>query len=672
MKKTLSILLALCLLLGLAACGGAAKNPEEPAAAGGETGKPASPTPATPAPQDDPTSAPTPEAPALTGIRAAADYAEVYRLLQEHPTYGGYGGWRGGDVVYEEAADSAVATNTTGAAEMPQAAEPMAAPAGGDYSETNVQVKGVDEGDIVKTDGKYIYALSGGTLRILAAAGADTRVLFSKQVGEEYYNSFENDGKYKGSESRSRNAQELYVSGGVLAVVYNAWSWSESYNADGNWSYSESGRTEIELYDVRDPASPKLTATLGQDGGLTGSRMTDGTIYLISRYFVRDPDEAEPITYVPSLYRNGEPEAVDCRCIWIPEHRSSNAYAVVSAYDMAAGAVRANVSFLGGGDTVYMNADDLYLAYSAYVDEESAPRTEAVYTVVDHSFRQQTTITRVSLAGGGLSVAASGSVDGALLNQFSMDAWNGNLRLVTTLDGYRYTTWEDKERGFLNTVWPEDNEKSSNALYVLDGGLNIVGSLTGLAETERVYSVRFDGNVGYFVTFRQVDPLFAVDLSDPAAPKLLSALKIPGFSEYLHVWSEGRLLGLGMDADPETGRTGAMKLSMFDTSDKTNVTEKHKLLLPGYWSEALYNHKAILVSPEKNVFAFPVENGYAVYGYDDAAGFSLRAELKLTENEWWYGSARGLYAGGFAYVVFDTGVWVLDLETLEPVTTVNW
>ena len=112
---------------------------------------------------------------------------------------------------------------------------------------------------------------------------------------------------------------------------------------------------------------------------------------------------------------------------------------------------------------------------------------------------------------------------------------------------------------------------------------------------------------------------------------------------------------------------------MFDTSDKTDVTEKHKLLLPGYWSEALYNHKAILVSQEKNVFAFPVENGYAVYGYDDAEGFSIRAELELKgENGWWYGSARGLYAGDYAYVVFETGVWVLDLETLEPVTTVEW
>ena len=669
MKKIVSAVLALCLLAALAACGGT-KTQIEPSVTGGSGATPATGS-ATPAPAA-PSPVPVDEDAEISGLRAARDYGELYLLLQEQPGYG-YGGWRGGMAFAEEeaVADTAEAANVLQAAEAPKDT-PL--PAGGDYSGTNVQVRGVDEGDIVKTDGRYIYALTGGTLRILAADGADTRELFSKALGEEHYKDFQDeDGAYRGCESRWRSARELYVLGERLAVVYGVSAWSETYSEEGGWRYSDSNRTEVELYDLRDASAPRLLATLGQDGSFVSSRMTDGMLCLVSNHYVYDPDADSPDTFVPCLYRDGEPEAMDCRCIWIPEHRSSNAYTVVSAYAMEDGAARGSLSLLGGADTVYMNESDLYLARSEYVDEESAPRTEAVYTVIDHSWKRQTTVTRVSLARG-LAVAACGSVDGALLNQFSMDAFGGYLRLVTTLDGCRYTTWEDKERGFVNTVWPEDEEnKRSNALYVLDGSLNTVGSLTSLAEDEQVYSVRFDGEVGYFVTFRQVDPLFAVDLRDPASPKLLSALKIPGFSEYLHVWGEGRLLGLGRDADPETGRTGSMKLSMFDTSDKTNVTEKHKLLLPGFWSEALYNHKAILVAPEKNVFAFPTERGYAVYGYDDAEGFSLRAELDLTgENEWWYGSARGLYAGDYAYVVFETGVWVLDLETLEPVTSLSW
>ncbi len=663
MKKTISILLLLCLLLGLAACGGAKKR-DEPAKieATYSNAKPTptpTPTAQTPAPVEAPT--------ALPGLAAAKDYAEVYARMT---AVSGYGYWRNDGLIFAEAeaADEAVKGSAA-----PMATEaPTAGNAAGDYSETNVQVKGVDEGDIVKTDGKYIYVLSGDTLRILRAAGADTRELFSKEVGEDYYRDYtEKDGEYKGSESRWRSAQELYISGSRLTVIYNVSAWSESYREDGGWSYTDSSRTEIELYDVSDPAAPRLLTTVGQDGSFVTSRLTDGVLYLISRYWVYDPDEDDPDSFIPRLYDEGEAKTVDCACIWIPE-RSGNQWSVVSAFGLEDGAQRANLSLLGGADTVYMNGSDLYLARSAYVDETSEPYTEAVYTVTEHSWRQQTTITRVSLAGGGLTVQANGSVDGSLLSQFSMDAYNGDLRLVTTLDGYSYTTWEDKERGFVNTVWPDEQQKSGNALWVLDGDLQVVGSLTGLAEDERVYSVRFDGEVGYFVTFRQVDPLFAVDLSDRQNPTVLSALKIPGFSEYLHVWDDGRLLGLGYDADEKTGRTGNMKLSMFDTSDKTDVTEKHKLILSGNWSEALYNHKAILVSREKNVVAFPMDGGYAVYGYDDAKGFSLRAELEMPDMERWYGNARGLYADGFAYVVFETGVWVLDLETLEPVTTVSW
>jgi uncharacterized secreted protein with C-terminal beta-propeller domain len=149
--------------------------------------------------------------------------------------------------------------------------------------------------------------------------------------------------------------------------------------------------------------------------------------------------------------------------------------------------------------------------------------------------------------------------------------------------------------------WDEDGSKTFNALYVLDADLQVAGSITDLAQDEVIYSARFDGDIGYFVTFRQVDPLFAVDLSNPKAPVVLSALKIPGFSEYLHLWSDGRLFGLGRDADVETGRAGRMKLSMFDTSDPADVTERKTLLLDSDYSAALYNHKAILISRDKNL-----------------------------------------------------------------------
>ena len=160
--------------------------------------------------------------------------------------------------------------------------------------------------------------------------------------------------------------------------------------------------------------------------------------------------------------------------------------------------------------------------------------------------------------------------------------------------------------------------------------------------------MRFDGDIAYFVTFRQTDPLFTVDVSDPTAPKILSELKIPGFSEYLHKYSEGRLFGLGYDADEE-GVTDGMKLTMFDVSDPTAVSEKTTLKLDAYWSEALHNHKAIVISPQKDIIALPLEDGYTIFGYSDEQGFYRRAEMQFEGA--WGGDMRGLFIGEHFYVV---------------------
>jgi uncharacterized secreted protein with C-terminal beta-propeller domain len=166
-----------------------------------------------------------------------------------------------------------------------------------------------------------------------------------------------------------------------------------------------------------------------------------------------------------------------------------------------------------------------------------------------------------------------------------------------------------------------------------------------------------------------VDPLFAVDLSDPAKPAVLSALKIPGFSEYLHIWGQGRLFGLGMNADAQSGRTDGMKLAMFDTSDPTNVKVKHELKLTTNWSTALYNHKAILISPEKGLIAFPAESGYDIYSYSDEQGFTKRATIS---NLQWDGNGRGLYIDSFAYIVDSSAVTVLDMTGFKLVSQLKY
>lgn len=641
MKRLTCILLTICLLAAMAACGNTAPQPPY--------------EPPQPPRGDGPD--PLPDG-ALKDLRAASSYTEVYSVLQTSL----FQNWNdGGFWIAEDAA----------APEAPMAPSTSRADTDG-HSQTNVQVAGIDEGDIVKTDGSYIYVLRGHELIIFRADGAATAEVWRKTVGVSERQEHDGD-KYAGVTGAEKNPLELYVSGDRLAVVCSYAYWNESADADGHWNHVYEDRLETELLDISDPTQPRTLTSLAQDGGYLASRLTSDTLYLVSRYWINnETDEHDPDSFVPALYRDGAAEILPAERIWLPNQPSGAAYTVVTAYALQDGAQQAALSLLGAGSTVYMSQDDLYLAWQNSGETVSEPRRDGVYTVTEHSYSASTELVRISLADGSLRVAANGSVDGNLLNQFALDAHDGYLRLVTTTSGNSYTVYEDEQMGFVNYVWPDETQRDTNNLFVLDSALNVVGSITGLAEDERVYSVRFAGEIGYFVTFRQTDPLFAVDLSDPTAPTLLSALKIPGFSQYLHVYGEGRLFGLGMDADAQTGRTQTMKLSMFDTSDPAKVTEKHTLVLDAYWSAALHNHKAILIAPEKDIIAFPSESGYVIYGYSDAQGFYLRAELKDTDAVGWYGNARGLYIGQYAYVVGETQIWVMDLEQLMLTQTLSF
>jgi uncharacterized secreted protein with C-terminal beta-propeller domain len=375
--------------------------------------------------------------------------------------------------------------------------------------------------------------------------------------------------------------------------------------------------------------------------------------------------ESDSGTFVPRLYAGSGGAAVSFKSIAIMPDLNSAAYTVVCAYDLGKGALTANQSILGGGTTVYMNKDTLYIASSVNKQTAGNEHTESVYTVVDYTSTAVTDIASFSLPD--LTAKASGSVPGSLYGQFALDAYEGNLRVVTTTFSQSWSEYTDKTMGFVNYKW--NDPSSANALTVLGGNLSVIGSVADLAPKEQVYSVRFDGPTAYIVTFRQVDPLFAVDLSDPKNPTVKSALKIPGFSEYLHVYGVGRLFGLGMDADEKTGRTDGMKLTMFDTTDPKSVTVKNSLKLASSSSTALYNHKAILISPDKGLIAFPADNGYDIYGYSDEQGFYKKAGIASVE---WNGDSRGMYIGDFAYIVDSTAVTILSMTDFTKVNTLSY
>ena len=597
------------------------------------------------------------------------EYAEVAavlsNLVSDRNSWNSGGGWK--DMPEGSIADMAPADDGDAIADAPPLSAPAAtaAPSPGeaekDFSETNTQVKGIDEGDIVKTDGDYIYILRDNELIISLADGAGTKIVSRTMVAEN------NNGGNRLS-GTDKYSQELYISADRLAVVSSAYSW-DTRAADIYGYYSNTDKTTLDIYDISNKQSPKLVTESGQDGYFTASRMMDGTIYLITNHNVWSIDNDKPETFVPSLYRDGEGELVAPGCIVICPPYNNTSYTVISTYDFKTGEIKSNQSVLGGGNTVYMNGKNLYVTRSEYNEEILPPYIEDQYKVTEYATRTTTLINRFSLADGKVALSATGTINGSLLNQFSLDEYKGSLRVVTTEDNYSYKIYEDEKRGWSYYEHVEDCK--SNSLYVLNPSLDVIGSITGLGEDERVYSVRFDGDIGYFVTFRETDPLFTVDLSNPANPKVLSALKIPGFSQYLHVYGDGRLFGLGMDADPNTGRTDGMKLSMFDTSNKSDVTEKHSLKLDSYYSEALYNHKAILIAPDKDLIAFPTDGGYDVYGYSDERGFYKRASIKGSE-DWWDSNMRGLYIDDYAYVCGAGGISVFNMSDFTGVTSIKF
>lgn len=476
-----------------------------------------------------------------------------------------------------------------------------------DYSDTNVQVKGVQESDIVKTDGEYIYALSRNNIYIIKANGEDMEVMSKIHTAGDIKNAMP-------------YTRELYITRNRLIVIK-----LQKYMSASSWLYYY--ETEVDIYDITDKVNPELINSLGQSGHILSSRMIGDTLYLMTNYYIVGEPTEDPHSFVPYLMNNNidgdimiKPED-----ICIAPSPTSYRYLVVTGIDTQNPHEHvSSKAVFSSGNNIYASLENLYVAAAS-----------------TKTGKLSTEILKFSLKDGVVDVTATGNVPGRILNQFSMDEHKGFFRIVTTND--------------------------VNNLYVLDKDLNVVGSLEGLAKDESIYSVRFSGDVGYFVTFRQVDPLFAVNLEDPTKPKVLSELKIPGFSNYLYIYRDNLLFGLGKDADI-SGQVGTLKLSMFDVSDKTQVYEKHKMILGDEYRDtpALANHKAILISPERNIIGFFTMNDFLVFTYDEETGFIQLAALSL-EGKAERSLVRGFYIDDYLYIYYTEGILVFSLDNFDKV-----
>ncbi len=687
-------------------------------------------------------------------VQKFKDYAEMKEFMEKNAVSSadGYINFLGGFNAFQKGTDvkTEAAPNSEWGAPVPT--DGMGG-GGEDYSTTNIQVAGVDEGDIVKTDGKYIYAVSGNEVIIVDAYLASD----AKEISRIKLDS---------------SPTGIYINGDKLAVYgqnYNIYNAKEYENIlprrNNNYSF-------LKIFDISDRSDPKQTRSFDFEGQLVNSRMIGDYVYSVtSSYNYYIYDDKFP---VPMMLENGEvitinpssPADKACgRCVSpdvyyfdIPYY--SYNFTTVSSLNIKNGAEKINseVYLLDGQqNSMFVSEGNIYITFNKQISEEELTmditmdmlkeyvfleisekdkeiiakiekaendvlspmekyqkiimlmaKYENIFAGREDEFEKEmekrikqkyediskelekTVIHKIEIKDGRLEYKTFGEVTGRVLNQFSMDESKGYFRIATT----RSRDWSRFNNNSL---------QSYSNIYVLDNEMKVVGKVEELAEGEQIYSVRFMQNRAYMVTFKQTDPLFAIDLSDPSNPQVLGELKVPGFSSYLHPYDETTLIGLGKESDSEGGIIGGIKLSLFDVSDVRNPKEIDKYVLGDRSSDsiAINEHKAFLFSKDKNLLAIPISmqggvrilregisadeqekmimppikyfNGVAVFNINKK-GFELKGTVDHSDENSaysWNNASRSLYIDDVLYTLSNKYLKANRLDTLEEVKSLK-
>lgn len=628
-------------------------------------------------------------APYKDGLPVVASRENLIKLLEKSESQLGYG--RGRDfMVFTEAVMSKAKEESTAA---PASAPNSASGGTGDYSATNIQVQGVDEADIVKTDGEFIFQVNRDRVVIAKAYPAE-KLQIIKTL------------EYNGT----LQPIELYVDERHLIVI--GYSNLDSYSSKRKMPIFNNGVVTMKIYDITNKSDIKELREIQLEGSYLSSRKVDSEVYLITNkhinsYTIKE-NTSQPDT---PMFRDSalgqEFSKMDYKDIKYFPDSIANSYMVVAGLSLDTPKEKLNVdTYLGAGQEIYCSPENLYAAVTVYNHKESKDNNPIVYdsAVMNKPIKlepatQDTLVYRFALNRGKLEYVAKGTVPGRILNQFSMDEHDNSFRIATT-------TGEQ---------WAIDDNLSQNNLYILDYDLKQIGKIEEIAPGEKIYSVRFMGDRAYMVTFRTVDPLFVIDLRDKTKPAILGALKIPGYSDYLHPYDENHVIGFGKDTveivhkdndGNEMYRNAyylGMKIAMFDITDVTKPKELfvEKLGDRGTDSPLLHDHKALLFSKEKNLLAFPVTlmkvqegsttgyegvpaygqfeyQGAYVYHLDLQRGFQLRARIThMTDEEYQKAGQYGyhyekninriLYLGKNLYTLSNQMIKVHDMQSFKLV-----
>lgn len=588
---------------------------------------------------------------AFQQLSSSDDVVNLFNDFQERM---GDDYWRGGflggepvfDAVEEAATDDSTNDSGTGS---------------DDYSETNNQVIGVDEMDNVLTDGMYIYALYGNELTITLA--------FTQEQGVDVL-SLEKTITYQADTCEEDHfyPMGLYVDDERLLVIGNSYIYNcdpEKYGEDGYYDYEYrwygySSEVKVLSYDKDDF---ELQDEYTFNGYFTGTRKIDDTLYIITNEYIpfEDEEDFNVDNYLPYYEVNEEQQLVDYEEIYYVDGTNPNTFTAFYAVDLVTKEVDMEVILGNTGYNLYVSNNNIYLVGGVYYFWPLADLVDVEEPVQEY----RTAIMRVSIDGASLEFSGVGYVEGYTLNQFSMDEYNGYLRIATT-EGW----------------WGED---INNRVWILDEELQVASMIENLGKPgETIRSVRFSGEWGYVVTFEQTDPFYVLDLSDPDNPEVEGELEIPGFSTYLQNINENYMLGIGFNADNE-GRVNGMKISIYDITDKSNpvVFDEKVFLYEDFgWSHssATYNHKDLLVSASKGIIALPFSSyewtedghkynsGILVYDFDFEDGLSFNGYVQHElDSDWNIYVYKSKFIDNYFYTVSNKYIKVSPIDDVENV-----
>lgn len=599
-----------------------------------------------------------------------------------------------------------------------------------DYSKTNIQVEGVDEADFIKNDGKYIYVLAQDKLVIVDAYPADrAKILSETKIAGRPRNMFVNDDRLV---VFTENNHEVYI--------------YPEYDYIPSPRYAQN--TSALVYDISDRRNPELVRDYSINGNYFQSRMIGDHVYFIvkdSVYYYGD------VIDVPTI-RQGSEKIMAPDVYYFDNPEQNYIFHTIASMNIISGDIDAKSFMMGYSDNLYVSENNIFITYrknlpARYYQEQQKEQfyravvpqlpedvQEKIYDIRDSGLdpyekwnkissileetynrmnekekkdylanvgkavqeyeariaqeRERTVIHKIGIDRGNIDYRTKGEVPGTLLNQFSMDESGNYFRVATT-----------------SQFWTKSSGSVQfNNVYVMDEDLSVVGELEEVAPEERIYSTRFIGNRLYMVTFKRVDPLFVIDLSDPRDPKILGKLKIPGFSDYLHPYDENHIIGIGKETgDNEWGGVSikGVKLSLFDVSDveKPEQIDTFEIGKAGTDSEALRDHKAFLFDKKKNLLVIPIREvgeredydsrygyyrqrvwqGAYVLGVTPENGFKLRGKVSHLddyEEEMYYWNSpsavrRSLYMDDVLYTVSARKILMNGLKDISEINSID-